>query len=223
MKNNENISFVNFYKYINKLSTQKNNNKNKNDTIHYCNNSKFNFSLKNKFQNTNFIAKREKLKYKTSQNSPNASLKKIDLNNINDNNLIIKDLSEYNYINNRNMNKFNNKNKEILNDFFIKKIKQVYTNKKMINDYKIKKFKQKSKSSNKLTTTQQLNYQNIDGISKNNNIFFDNKTKLIKKNIFNASQFNRNNNVNLTNYLNKTKDFNFNRWTCACFPSILRA
>ena len=212
MKNNENISFVNFYKYINKLSTQKNNNKKKNDTIHYCNNSKFNFSLKNKFQNTNFIAKREKLKYKTSQNSPNASLKKIDLNNINDNNLIIKDLSEYNYINNRNMNKFNNKNKEILNDFFIKKIKQVYTNKKMINDYKIKKFKQKSKSSNKLTTTQQLNYQNIDGISKNNNIFFDNKTKLIKKNIFNASQFNRNNNLNLTNYLNKTKDYNFNSY-----------
>ena len=220
MKNNENISFINFYKYINKISAQKNDNINKNVVIQYRNNSNLNFSL-NKFSNNNFIAHKDKLKYKTSQNTPNSSLKKIDLNSNNDKNLIIKDLSDYNYLNNNDTMKsnfkFKNKNKEFLNDFFIKKIKQVYSNKKMYNNYKIKNFNQKSKSSNKLVTTQKINYPNLDNSNKNEIFLLDNsKTKLIKKKILNASEFNnfnRNNNLNITNYLSKTKENKYNSYS----------
>ena len=219
MKSNNKISFINLYKQINKISAKKNIDKSVNDIISN-NNSKLNFSVKKLTPNNNniinLINQKEKLKFKTTKNTPNSSLKKIDLNNINDKNGG-KDLSEYNHLNNidtiKTKLKINHKNKEIFDDFFIKKIKQVYTNKKKVfNNNKIKKYEKKSKSSNKIIYDKIFNYDN--NITPKENIIFDcSKTKLIKKKILNVSEFkdnNSNSNLNITNYLAKSKEYNPN-------------
>ena len=219
MKNNDNISFINFYKHINKISTKKNNDKSNNDILLNNNKNKINFPL-NKFPNYNHINKREIIKFKTSKNSPNSSLKKINLNNIKNmknNNIINKDLSENNYLNNDTMKinfKLSQNKKQEFDDFFIKKIKQVYTNKKFTYNNKIKKLGQKSKSSNKLIINQKIkddNYTPKDNFLFNNTN--TNNTNIIKKKIINVSDFkkiDKNNQLNMTNYKIKSKDYNNN-------------
>ena len=223
MKSNNKIAFLNFYKHINKISSIKNIDRSANNLIPN-NNQNFKFSLKKITQNNNntnlynIINQKEKLKFKTSKNTPNNSLKKIELNNINDNNNGGKESSEYNYMNNidgvKTKLKINNnqkmKNKEIFDDYFIRKIRQVYSNKKKIFNNKIKKYETKSKSSNK-----NIFFDNVANYDSNkDNFLFDNtKTKLIKKKMINISEYRENsintkNNLNLTNYMTKSKDFN---------------
>ena len=224
------LSSINFYKHINKISTHKNIEKNLNEIVPTNTNSiNLNFSLK-KLSKGNFInsiSQNEKLKYKTSKNTPNSSLKKIELNEIYDTNnkKRIKELSEYNYI-----NKFENKktNLKIYNnkkdEEFFKKINQVYNSHKKIifnNNNNQMKHREKINISNNMKNQQKIINDNTTNINNDNenkllktNIFFDNsKTKLVKKKILNLSGakiYNRNSNLNLTNYINKSKEYKIN-------------
>ena len=224
--NPQRISYYNFYKRINKISSKKNIDKNINDIIS-TNNSNFNFSIQ-KLSNSNFIntiKSKEKLKFKTSKNTPNSSFKKIDINDIDDSNKIIKGSYEYNYLNNLENNnkksklKIAQRSKKLFDDFFYKKIKKVYNNNKIsFHSNHIKKYEQKSKSniSNKIIKNPKLIYDNINiNTSPKTNIFLDNsKSKIVKKNIINVSDLKKkkrsNNNVNMTNYNNKYNEYNIN-------------
>ena len=225
------LSSINFYKHINKISINKNIEKNLNEIVpNNTNSNNLNFSLK-KLSKANFINpinQNEKLKYKTSKNTPNSSLKKIELNEIYDTNnkKRIKELSEYNYI-----NKFENKktNLKIYNnkkdEEFFKKINLVYnSNKKIIfNNNNQMKQREKINISNNLKNQQKIINDNATNSNNDNmnvnkllktNIFFDNsKSKLVKKKILNLSGakiHNRNSNLNLTNYMNKSKEYKIN-------------
>ena len=217
MKNNNKIAFINFYKQISKISTKKGIDQSANNIISN-NNQNFKFSFKKIGPNNNnnlinLINQKEKLKFKTSKNSPNNSMKKYDQNNISDNKNGPKNSSKYNYINNidgvkTKLKVNNNRNKEIFDDYFIKKIRQIYSNKKKIFNDKIKKSK---------STHREL-YENIihnDSYNspKDHMIFDNSKTKLIKKKLINVSDFkeyptNSKINLNLTNYITKHIDFN---------------
>jgi len=224
------LTSINFYKHINKISTHKNIEKNLNEIVSNNTNSiNLNFSLK-KLANTNFINpinQNEKLKYKTSKNTPNSSLKKIELNEMFDNNnkKRIKELSEYSYINKfenkkTNLKIYSNKKKD---EEFFKKINQVYNNnKKIVFNNNQMKHKEKINVPNNLKNQQKLinenasnsNMDSMNKLLKSSNIFFDNsKTKLVKKKILNLSGakiHNRNSNLNLTNYINKSKEYKIN-------------
>ena len=217
MKNNNKIAFINFYKQISKISSKKGIDQSANNIISN-NNQNFKFSFKKIGPNNNnnlinLINQKEKLKFKTSKNSPNNSIKKYDPNNISVNNNGAKNSSKYNYINNidgvkTKLKVNNNRNKEIFDDYFIKKIRQIYSNKKKIFNDKIKKSK----------STHRDLYENIIhndsyNSSKDHMIFDNSKTKLIKKKLINVSDFkefptNCKINLNLTNYITKHIDFN---------------
>ena len=191
MTNNEIFSLINFYKHINKISVKKNNDNNTNNNFTNCkiiNNTNLNFYLKSN-SNNNYINQNEKI-FKTSKNTPNSSMKKLELNKFKEN----KDILENSNLNNNETMKIhykiNNKHKEIFDDFFIKKIKQVYSNKKSFHN-KIKKNGQKSKSSTKLIINQKFNY-NSSNTSKEKLIFDNSKTRLIKNKISSVLEFQQN-------------------------------
>jgi hypothetical protein len=111
---------------------------------------------------------------------------------------------------------YNNKKDE---EFF-KKINQVYNSNKKIIFNNNNQMKHKDKINNLKNQQKLINdntsNNNVDNVNKllKTNIFFDNsKTKLVKKKILNLSGakiHNRNNNLNLTNYLNKSKEYKIN-------------
>ena len=194
MKNTNKIAFINFYKNINKISEKKKFDQSTNSIISNSNQN-YKYTIKkiapnNNINLINMINQKEKPKYKTSKNTPSNSLKKFDLNNISVNNNGDNNSSKYNYINkidnvNKKLKMNHNKSKEIFEDYFIKRIKQVYSNKKkLFNNNKIKK----SKGSHKNLYDNIINADSY--ISPKDNIVLDNsKTKLIKRKIINVSDF----------------------------------
>ena len=163
------FSFINFYKQINKLSIKKKlgqdlNNKILGDVTH------MNFSFKNLNYNNNInmIQPKKKLKFKTTKNTPNSSLKNIKLSFIDSKeSKKRKDLLE----------KIEKGNKDLIEDLYIKKIKQAY--------------EQKRSKSNNL----------FSDISKNK---IKNQKKNIDKKLY-KFDINENSNLNKTNYIYKSK------------------
>ena len=130
------FSFINFYKQINKLSMKNKigkdmHNKFSSDITH------MNFSFKpfNINNDINIAQQKKRLKFRTTKNTPNSSLKNIKLN------IAEKD--------NKRKNEINDK-KDLLDDFYIKKIKQAYNNRMKINNNFMNKYNQKRSNSNNL-------------------------------------------------------------------------
>ena len=176
------FSFINFYKHINKLSVKNKlgkelNNKIIGDITH------MNFSFKRLNNNdVNAIQPKKKLKFKTTKNTPNSSFKNIKLNSIEKDNARKKEVN----------NNIDFKNKDLFDDIYIKKIKQAYNNRMKINNNFLNNYNQKRSNSNNL----------INDISSNK--IKNQKSSLSKK--FYKFDFNENGNLNMTNYLSKSKE-----------------
>ena len=172
------FSFINFYKQINKLSMKNKigkdmHNKFSNDITH------MNFSFKpfNINNDINIAQQKKRLKFRTTKNTPNSSLKNIKLN------IAEKD--------NKRKNEINDK-KDLLDDFYIKKIKQAYNNRMKINNNFMNKYNQKRSNSNNL----------LNDLSKNK---IKNQKSAISKKFF-KFDFKENNSLNMTNYITKSKE-----------------
>ena len=172
------FSFINFYKQINKLSMKNKigkdmHNKFSSDITH------MNFSFKpfNINNDINIAQQKKRLKFRTTKNTPNSSLKNIKLN------IAEKD--------NKRKNEINDK-KDLLDDFYIKKIKQAYNNRMKINNNFMNKYNQKRSNSNNL----------LNDLSKNK---IKNQKSAISKKFF-KFDFKENNSLNMTNYITKSKE-----------------
>ena len=142
-----------------------------------------NFSIKHLNNNDiNAIQPKKKLKFKTTKNTPNSSFKNIKLNSIEKDNLRKKDIN----------NNIEIKNKDLFDDIYIKKIKQAYNNRMKINNNFLNNYNQKRSNSNNL----------LNDISSNK--IKNQKSSLSKK--FYKFDFNENKNLNMTNYLSKSKE-----------------
>ena len=191
--NSGDISLIKIYRYLNKVSSNKHKDINSNEFSSGNNKINFNSSSSYKlYQNNNDIkyknSKKEHLKFKTTKITPNSSLKKLTLKESNDKNPKII---------------FNQK--EVFNDIFIKRIKEVYSNKKPFQP--IKRNEQMKKMSNKIIYNNNNFIFNSDNtnISPKNNIFINNS-----KSILFQDKSSGNNSFNMTNYINKVKDSNIN-------------
>ena len=149
-------------------------NKLSNDITH------MNFSFKpfNLNNDINITHQKKKLKFRTSKNTPNSSLKNIKLNNADKDIKRKKDFDK----------------KDLFDDLYIRKIKQAYNNRMKINNNFINNFHQKRSNSNNL-----FNDISKSKIKKQN-------TTIAKK--FYKLDFKENNNLNMTNYLTKSRENN---------------
>ena len=189
-KNNEKnisneFSFINFYKKINKISINNKIGKDLKDKV-LNDATQMNFSFKKLNNNDiNLLQQKKKLKFKTSKNTPNSSLKNIKLSIIENENKRKKD------INDKKNEGGGGIKKEIFDDFYIKKIKQAYNNRMKINNNIIKNYYQKRSNSNNI----------VNNLSKGK-IKEQNRT-IHKK--FYKSDLKENNVLNMTNYFSKPK------------------
>ena len=182
-KNNEKndpkeFSFINFYKQINKFSMK---NKIGNDLSNKLSNdiTHMNFSFKpfNLNNDINITTQKKKFKFRTTKNTPNSSLKNIKLSNADKD---IKRKKDYD-------------KKDLFDDLYIKKIKQAYNNRMKINNNFMNKYNQRRSNSNNI----------MNDLSKNK--IKNQKSSISKK--FYKFDFKDNNNLNMTNYLAKSKDY----------------
>ena len=179
------FSFINFYKHINKLSIKNKIGKELNDKI-IGDITQMNFSFKNLNNNDpNLLQQKKKLKFKTSKNTPNSSLKNIKLS------IIDKDKKRKRDIYDKKNNEGGIKQKDLFDDIYIKKIKQAYNNRMKINNNFINHNYQKRSNSNNL----------LNNISKSKSK--EQNTTLNKK--FYKFDLRENSNLNMTNYIPKSK------------------
>ena len=129
------FSFINFYKQINKFSVK---NKLSNDMTNKLSNdiTHMNFSFKpfNLNNDINITHPKKKLKFRTSKNTPNSSLKNIKLNNADKDIKRKKDFDK----------------KDLFDDLYIRKIKQAYNNRMKINNNFMNRYNQRRSNSNNL-------------------------------------------------------------------------
>ena len=129
------FSFINFYKQINKFSVK---NKLSNDMTNKLSNdiTHMNFSFKpfNLNNDINITHQKKKLKFRTSKNTPNSSLKNIKLNNADKDIKRKKDFDK----------------KDLFDDLYIRKIKQAYNNRMKINNNFMNRYNQRRSNSNNL-------------------------------------------------------------------------
>ena len=183
--NSREFSFINFYKHINKLSIKNKIGKELNDKI-IGDITQMNFSFKNLNNNdANLLQQKKKLKFKTSKNTPNSSLKNIKLS------IIDKDIKRKKEIYDQRNNEGGIKQKDLFDDFYIKKIKQAYNNRMKINNNFINNNYQKRSQSNNL----------LNNISKSKGK--EQNSTLNKK--FYKFDLKDNSNLNMTNYIPKSK------------------
>ena len=182
------FSFINFYKHINNISNISINNKigkELNDKI-LGDVTQMNFSFKRLNGNDiNLIQQKKKLKFKTTKNTPNSSLKNIKLSIFDKDNKRKKDIYT------KKNNEVGIKQKDLFDDIYVKKIKQAYNNRMKINNNFINNYYQKRNNSNNL----------LNDISKSKNK--EQNSTLNKK--FYKLDFKENNNLNMTNYIFKSK------------------
>ena len=180
------FSFINFYKGINKVPVKNKIGKELNDKI-LSDITQMNFSFKNLNNNDiNLIEQKKKLKFKTTKNTPNSSLKNIKLS------FFQKEKKRKKDIYDKNNNEGRIKQKDLFDDSYIKKIKQAYNNRMKINNNFINNHYQKRSNSNNLL---------LNNISKSKSK--EQNSTLNKK--FYKFDFKENNNLNMTNYLPKSK------------------
>ena len=129
------FSFINFYKQINKFSVK---NKLNNDMANKLSNdiTHMNFSFKpfNLNNDINITHPKKRLKFRTSKNTPNSSLKNIKLNNADRDIKRKKDFDK----------------KDLFDDLYIRKIKQAYNNRMKINNNFMNRYNQRRSNSNNL-------------------------------------------------------------------------
>ena len=179
------FSFIDFYKHINKISIKNKIGKELNDKI-LSDITQMNFSFKRLNKNDiNMIQQKKKLKFKTTKNTPNSSLKNIKLS------IFDKDINRKKDIYNKNSNEGGLKNKDLFDDIYVKKIKQAYNNRMKINNNFINNYYQKRSNSNNL----------LNDISKGK--IKEHNSTLNKK--FYKYDFRENKNLNMTNYFVKPK------------------
>ena len=181
------FSFINFYKNMNNLNNLSIKNKIGKDLnkkiLSDITQMNFSFKKLNNNNDINMIEPKKKFKFKTTKNTPNSSLKNIKLNYVEKDMKIKKEIFQKDF-----------KNKELFDDGYIKKIKQVYNNRMKINNNFINNFHQKRSNSNNL-----FNDISKSKIKKQN-------TTIAKK--FYKLDFKENNNLNMTNYLTKSRENN---------------